>query len=38
MRSQGFILDISRFGKAWAIPTDEEMTNDGRITTREYKN
>ncbi|MBE5872111.1 MAG: helix-turn-helix domain-containing protein [Lachnospiraceae bacterium] len=37
MCSEGRIPGVTKFGNAWAIPSDAIKPTDGRITTGEYK-
>ena len=36
--SEGRIPGIVKFGRAWAIPSDAEPPEDGRVTSGKYKN
>lgn len=36
--SQGKIPGAVKFGRDWAIPSNKERPNDGRVTTGEYVN
>lgn len=36
--SQGKIPGAVKFGRDWAIPSNTERPNDGRVTTGEYVN
>lgn len=38
MCSEGRIPGIVKFGRAWAIPSDAEPPEDGRVTSGKYKN
>jgi excisionase family DNA binding protein len=38
MCSEGRIPGIVKFGRAWAIPSDSEPPQDGRVTSGEYRN
>lgn len=38
MCSDGRISGATKFGKAWAIPSDIQRPVDGRETTGQYKN
>ncbi len=38
MCSDGRIPGVTRFGNAWAIPSDVERPKDERITTGAYRN
>jgi hypothetical protein len=38
MCSEGRIIGVMKFGKAWAIPKDAERPKDERVTTGMYKN
>ena len=36
--AEGKINGVTQFGKAWAIPVNEEKPTDNRVTSGEYKN
>lgn len=38
MCSEGRLPGIVKFGRAWAIPSDAEPPEDGRVTSGKYKN
>lgn len=38
MCANGQIEGVTRFGRAWVIPSDVEKPKDGRVTTGEYRN
>lgn len=38
MCSEGRIPGIVKFGRAWAIPSDAEPPEDGRVTSGKYRN
>ena len=37
MCAEGRIAGVTKFGRAWAIPVDEDKPKDNRIITGQYK-
>ena len=38
MCMNGQIIGAAKLGREWAVPSEAEKPNDGRVTTRQYKN